>query len=480
MYGLYYLTGNSSTWFVNYNIFNMNTSNFGPATLALLNQSGVINPSQQLLPIMENQSWPIYVTGPQTIVFHMDTPFLFFTGVLVSNLGLVFDTQYVLQHGGFGTPTQYNTNFNQHPIPGTGPYVVTQLSENQYVSFTQNSNYWGRNLTEAQIASNPLLDPGHAKNVIIYYKPDDLARYTDLSTGQVQIAAIQTSDFNLITSNPEYSYLKQPPWTAAFTALGLNVHLYPTNITLVRQAIVHAINYTDIYSKAYQDMTPFVGPEYPAWKQFYDIGNYPPYQYNLTLAKQYLARANITNMPTFTLRITSGCDSCSTAAQIIQADLAQIGITVNIEVLASNTYFAPYGSFSFNVQNAAEIGQLSFVNAGFAWGPGTLTPADYWVTFVSCDSFWGNWATYCNPTVQKGVDAMVSSNNVTYIRSILAPAQKQIYDDAPYAWLGTFGLWGTAGGSIAWKTSVISGFQNDPDWTGMTTMAIFNTVTFAS
>jgi ABC-type transport system substrate-binding protein len=46
-YGLYYLTGNSSVWMESYPFFNMSTSHFGPATVNEINQSNLINPSQQ-------------------------------------------------------------------------------------------------------------------------------------------------------------------------------------------------------------------------------------------------------------------------------------------------------------------------------------------------------------------------------------------------------------------------------------------------
>ena len=71
MYGFYYLAFNASSWMLSYNVFNMSPVRFGPATIALMNQSGLINPNSQLMSIMENQSWPIYVTGPHTIVFHL-------------------------------------------------------------------------------------------------------------------------------------------------------------------------------------------------------------------------------------------------------------------------------------------------------------------------------------------------------------------------------------------------------------------------
>jgi ABC-type transport system substrate-binding protein len=483
LYGLYYLTANSSTWMESYPLFNMNTSNFGPATLALMNQSGVVNPSPQLLSIMENSSWPIYVTGPYTLVFHLANPFIFFPGVLVVYDGLMFDTEWLLQHGGFGTPTAYNSYFNQHPIPGTGPYTVTQVSENNFVSFTQSPTYWGDKLTPSELAFQPLWDPGHAKTVIVYNKPDDIARYTDLSTGAAQVSTIESQDFNLITSNPStYSYFVNPPWNGEVALMGLNVNEYPTNITDVRQAIVHAINYSDLYASGYeQNMSPYVGPEYPAWKQYYDLGNFTPYQYNLTLAEAYLKNASITNMPPLTFRTVSDCSVCSAAAQIIQADLAQLNITVNIVVLSSGQYYSgTYGTYATNLANNASIGQISFVNGGFGWGPATLTPADYWVTFVSNTSVWGNWAGYSNPIVQKCVNAFTSTTNVSLIQSLCTAAQAQIQKDAPYAWIGTFGLWGVAGGSLAWKTSVVKSFFVDPVWTGQTTDPFFNTIIFAS
>jgi ABC-type transport system substrate-binding protein len=198
--------------------------------------------------------------------------------------------------------------------------MVGQVAEQSYVKFTQNPNYWGRNLTEAQIAANPMLDPGHVKTVIVYAKLDDVARYTDLSTGAAQMVAIRTGDWNLIQSNPDkFSYLTLPAWSPLITAIPINTQTYPTNITDVRQAIVHAINYTDISQKAFFGQTsPWMGPEYPAWKDFYDLGNFTPYQYNITLAKQYLAKANVTKMPDLTFTIPAGCDWCTTVAVVVQ------------------------------------------------------------------------------------------------------------------------------------------------------------------
>jgi peptide/nickel transport system substrate-binding protein len=478
-YGFYYLSANSSYWWENYNIFNMSNVNFGPSTLSALYSGGIASPNQQVLSIMENKSWPIYVTGPYQIVVHLKNPFEWFLGTLVAFQGLIYDGQWVVQHGGFGTPANVNSYFNTNPIPGTGPYDVTAVSENSYVKFIQDPNYWGNSLTTAEIAAQPILDPGHAKNVIVYYKPDDLSRYADLSSGVAQISDIEASDWPLVISNPQYAYVKQPSWGGQVMMLGLNTALYPTNITMVRQAIVHAINYTDLYNTAYLGlMTPFVGPEYPAWKDFYNLGNTPAYQYNVTLAQQDLAQANVKNMPTFLMKIWAGCQACTSASEVIQGDLAQIGISVSIEVLSTDQVLGPMGNYQTNLQNAAQIGQLDFVNAGSGWGPAALTPADYWQTFVSNASTYGNYAVYSNPTVQKCVNSFTNTANITLIQSLCTAAQQQIYNDAPYAWIGVSGSWLPAGGSSVWNKNVVKGFLLDPLWVGQSSLAIFNTVTF--
>jgi peptide/nickel transport system substrate-binding protein len=482
MYGFYYLSANSSTWLESYGFFNMTNVNFGPSTISLMTQSGLNNPSSQVLSIMENQNWPIYVTNSSQIVFHLQAPFLWFPGTLVVFDGLMYDVNYVLQNGGFGTPTQFNTAFNLTPIPGTGPYSVTKVSNNAYVEFAQNPTYWGKNLTASQLKEQEIFDPGHAANVIVYVKSDDLSRYTDLSGGSVQIAEIEASDWSSVTSNPnEYQYLSQPPWNGEVALLGLNPNIYPTNITAVRQAIVHAINYTQLSVTAYQgELKPYMGPEYPAWSQFYDLGGYAPYQYNITEAQQILSNASINtaNFPVFDLDVQSGCEDCLSAAQVVQADLSNIGINVNIQIESTSEYYIPYGTYTTNVANAAQIGQLAFVNSGFGWGPATVTPADYWVTFVSNTSLWGNWPGYSNPTVQACVNAFTATNNVSAIQQLCTAAQKTIYEQAPYAWLGTFSYWLPYGGSLVWKTGVVSGFLVDPVWDGQSTEPIFNTVTF--
>jgi len=473
-YGFYYLSTNSSNWMFGYPVFNMSSVHFGPASIALLNQSGLINPTGQALAMMQNSSWPIYATGPYQLVFHLSSPFIWFPGTQVVANGECYDVQFVLQHGGFGTPTALNSAFQQTPVPGTGPYIVTGVGGGEsYVTMKQDPNYWAANWTAAQLNVVPIFDPGHAKNIVVNQVVDDLARYTDLSSGKVQMADIQQSDWNLI-NNPQYSYYNSPPFIGSIVFLGLNVLGYPTNITAVRQAISHAINFTDISVKAYLGhLVPFVGPEYPTYGQFYNLGNLTPYQYNITEAQQILKSAGIdtSKFPTFAMTTLSGCQGCLNAAQVIQGDLAQLGINVNIEVQTPSQYYTAYGCVCPNLRP-----QLSLALGGNGYAPNLPTPADAWFSFVNNATI--NWADYSNPVVQKCVNSFTNTGNLTQILNLCTAAQKQIYNDVPYVWVGVLHPWLPAGGSIVWKTGTIKGFMVDPAFTGAAVGPILNTVTF--
>jgi ABC-type transport system substrate-binding protein len=147
--------------------------------------------------------------------------------------------------------------------------------------------------------------------------------------------------------------------------IGMNTLRYPTNVTAVRQAIVHAINYTDISNKAFfGDLVPWVGPEFPTVRQYYDLGNFRPYTSNET------------------------------------------------------------------VSQLAWLGSLT-------WADFFPTPYDAWGEFVSNQSAAGNFALYSTPISQSCVNAFTNGSSNSTITDLCTKAQAQIYDAAPYIWLGS-------------------------------------------
>ena len=69
-------------------------------------------------------------------------------------------------------------------------------------------------------------------------------------------------------------------------------------------------------------------------------------------------------------------------------------------------------------------------------------------------------AIYSNPTVQACVNSFTTTSNVSQIQSLCTSAQKQIYNDAPYARLGVNKLW-YVDGSLVWQKNVVKSFNVD-------------------
>lgn len=486
-YGFYYLSGNATGWYNGYLLFNMAPVEFGPESISLLQQSGLINPSAQALAMMTNSSWPIYVVDQNTIAFHVRHPFPWFLGTFAAELGCIYDAQYVLQHGAFGTPVSLNTYFNLNAIPGTGPYMVTSVAASQFVEFTQNPTYWGKDLPESTIVSNPAIDPGHAKNVLVKIVPDATARYIELSSGAAQMVdPMGASNFAVVVANPDkYGYITLAQGNGAISMESLNTKKYPTNITDVRLAIVHAINMTNVITKAYghgASAYQIVGPEYPMWSDFYDLGNFQPYSYNLTLASQYLAEAgfpNGTGLPTLTWRLQSTCAVCVNRATVAQAQLKKIGINVVINGVTPDDWCAwicqPY---SWLVNNANLGGNIEDPEGSNAQ-PAFLTPAEYWVAFTTNQSAFSNTAIYNTPITYSCAESFFSGISTATLQSICTQAQAQVYNDAPYfGWVSVKYQFGDS--SPVWDRSVVENAYIDPLWAGVSTVPLFNTVTFTS
>jgi len=479
-YIFYFASGNFSTFWMGMPIFNMTGVTFGPASMNILNQTGgLTNPSSAAISMMSNTSLPVYVTGPYTIVYQLSSPFSFFLNSLLGWTGFQLDSQYIIQNGGPGSAPNFNPNFNYLPqIPGTGPYVLSNVVPNSFAVFTQNPTYWGKNLTAAQIKGNPFVDPGHYSKVIIYDKSSESTRLLDLNTGAAQIVSLTSSDLLTAISEPNTYGVMKLNYPAGVEYLQFNCAVFPTNITDVRLAMVHAINYSAVIQVGADGLgVQYMGPESPNYGAYYDPGNLPLYQQNITLAQQELAAAgfpNGTGFPTLNFIIVSASTYWEIpAAQEIQADLEQIGINTNIVVQPLSVEAAPYGNFQTNLQNAAQISPLQL--SWTAYSPDYLAPTDYWTAFVTNFSSFGNFDIYNNSIVNSAVQLMYTSNNQTAILQALTAAQQQIYNDAPYGWLFVTQAPAIAN-SYVWKVGTIGGLYAEPNLQGVTDLPPLNTI----
>jgi len=291
------------------------------------------------------------------------------------------------------------------------------------------------------------------------------------------MAGILAENWNLVPLNPDFSWASfETP--ARNIALHLNVEKYPTDIKEVRLAIAHAVDHDDIMEKVYYGTAiRYFGPNTPNYGVFYNPGDLPPYPTDLDKARQYLADAGFPNgdgLPPLEYNVASGDSAMETMATMIQEDLSEIGIQVNINLAPSSVHMAVFGGYEFNIQHPEDIPHIT-PNGGYA--PDYLSPANYWLAFVSNRSLWGNRGMYTHPVVEAAVDSFSETADVDVILEALKAGEEQLWNDAPIVWICTTKLWLTDG-SYVWNNKVIESVYFDPNYTGVTEVPIFNTVIF--
>jgi peptide/nickel transport system substrate-binding protein len=315
-----------------------------------------------LLSIMHNSNNSVTVINATEVQFHLQqsfAPFLKFVGTSPWNF---VDPYVVQQHGGVvaNTANPY-MNANGSAV-GDGPFVVQTWVQNQFAILVSNPNYWAKNITNFG-ASARFLQVPPIKKIIINYKTDELTRSLDLENGKAQGATISFNDINGVLKASSQIYIPNTGLSGTLEYITLDSEKAPTNNTLVRRAIIAAVNTSQIQQSVYENYTvPFVGPV-PKGVPYYN-NSIPAPAYNLTLAKSLMVQAGYPDGQGFPAVsfVYPQSEYLTLVAQILVQDLSKIGITVKpqqvtISVFNSLEFSTPgnstaapdlaWGSFAF-------------------------------------------------------------------------------------------------------------------------------------
>ena len=210
---------------------------------------------------------------------------------------------------------------------GTGPYVITDYVVNSHVIAEAREGYWG--------------DPPAIKRIHFKVINEEAQRVNALETGDVDTAAIPLKDAAFVESLG-YDVVDLNAGIALVTYFNL------TEGTLLgtkeaRYAIAHAIDRQAIVNVVYDGRSKVLDwpiseslidyePRFANMHEIYSIGHNPE------RAKALAEQSGIVGE---TLRlITNGSSDYITIAEIIQADLLEIGVNTEIINYDQATYFA--------------------------------------------------------------------------------------------------------------------------------------------
>jgi peptide/nickel transport system substrate-binding protein len=199
---------------------------------------------------------------------------------------------------------------------GTGPFTLVEWVQGDHLTLARNKNYWR--------SGRPYLD-----QMLISVVRDVVAMSTRLEAGNLDAISSPTlDDFVRLKADPKYVALIPPGQNSAL-AVGATTVFPPTDNKKVRQALNYALD-----RKRYSDgpLHGIVPPLSLPWDKnspAYEAAKETFYPFDLDKAKSLLGEAGVTSAEMDFLASPNNPEF-NLISQILQADLAKIGIKLNI------------------------------------------------------------------------------------------------------------------------------------------------------
>ena len=298
--------------------------------------------------------------------------------------------------------TEAGESYGQHPV-GTGPYEFVSWAVGDSVTLKAFDDYYG--------------GKQEVPNAIFRNIAEGTNRAIALETGEVDISYdIEPIDKKTVSEHEKLSLVEDRD--LSMTYLGLNVNKAPYDNVKVRQAVAYAINTADIIDAV------MMGSAVPTNSPISDrvFGHSKKarqYEQDYAKARQLLKEAGYEDGFSTSIWVSDNPVRVQ-IAQVIQAQLREIGIRMSIEVLE-------WGAF---LDGTARGEHDSFI---LGWG--TVTgDADYGL-YALFDSHThgsaGNRSFYSNPEVDALLEAARISSDMDERKKLYSDIQVILQEELP-------------------------------------------------
>ena len=324
-------------------------------------------------PHAQSMQWPdlierIEAPTPQSVRFVLKHPDATFLATLSMGFASVYSAEYAAKLLAAGKPEKLNSQ----PV-GTGPFVLKRFQKDAVIRYTANPDYF---------AGKPAVD-----GLVFAITPDANVRLQKLKRGECQIAlSPKPLDVQTAREEPKLKVSETPAFMTAFVAL--NSQHPPLDKPQVRQAINLAFDRASYLQAVFEgSATPANGPYPPnTWGYAKQLPGYPhdPAKARALLAEAGLAdgfKTTIWTRPSGSLLNPNP----TLGAQLLQADLAKVGIQAEIRVIE-------WGELI----RRAKAGEHDLLFMGWAGDNGD--PDNFLTPQFACASVESglNFARYCN------------------------------------------------------------------------------------
>lgn len=224
---------------------------------------------------------------------------------------------------------------------GSGPFRLDEWSPNAKSVLSANADWWN---------GAPTID-----GIEISVLPDETAILAALRSGNLDFALINDPLVaSLIASQPNIELNKAP--ALSYHVLQLNASRDGLSELGVRQAISCALNRRDILDTASLGEGTITGPlTIPAYST--DPSELFCYEQDVAKAKQLMADAGADGLALQVIAAQGEPATAAAEAQVIQSQLAEIGIDVEIEMLELSVYIDRWLAADFDMAVAQNSGR---------------------------------------------------------------------------------------------------------------------------
>ncbi|OFZ18908.1 MAG: hypothetical protein A2Z20_12440 [Bdellovibrionales bacterium RBG_16_40_8] len=292
---------------------------------------------------------------------------------------------------------------------GTGPFIFERYVKDKSIHYKSNSDYF---------AGKSLID--HLVFIIV---TDPTQRLKKVINNECQMMPDpDPRDFAEIKKNTDLKLLQEPGLNIAY--LSMVVEKPPFANVFIRKAIHHALDRENYIKEVYRGNAQVAKNPIPPIMWSYNRQT-QDYEYNVVKAKEYLQKAGAVDGFTTDLWYADASrpynPNAKLMAQLIQKDLAAVGIRVNLKQLEWQEFL-----------RRSRQGELALSIQG--WTGDNGDPDNFLNNLLSCQAIAGgnNRARWCNHKFSFLVDRARVTTNIQIRTKYYDEAQRIFKEEAPW------------------------------------------------
>jgi peptide/nickel transport system substrate-binding protein len=290
---------------------------------------------------------------------------------------------------------------------GTGPFEFVEWVKDSHLIIKRNDAYWNRQ-------GGPYLDRVRYRPI-----PDDVVKLQSLQSGEIDaMDYVQPRDVAAVKADKNLVVVDVP--SLADFAYQLNLTRPPFNNKALRQAVAYALDLEQIVKGVWLNVgVPANGPIPPtSWAYDKSIA---PIKRDLARAKAKLAEGGQAGGFTFTLT-TNNIPINVQEAEVMQAQLAEAGITAKVKLVDSATLISDGNNKSFEM-------------ISFQWSGRPDPDGNTYQFYRTTPGTSLNWSGISNPQIDALLDRSREVNSQAERKKLFSQLTRILQDELPMVFI---------------------------------------------